>query len=130
MTRRCFTPEDFDNMLSHALRGYAPEPLNREIQEIVWTIRRHFSILPSAPSPKGLSTELLVPLLFDSRIKSLMYYLVLRVCPRLCIQPIIGVSEMHKVEALVYSSWRGTYDIILVDNDEGLGYWEFIARDA
>jgi hypothetical protein len=38
------------------------------------------------------------------------------------------MDKFHWVELFSYSSNRGTYEIILADRDNSLGYWDFVEQ--
>ena len=129
MTRYSFSPDEFDVALGYASRVLAaadPSQTN-ESQICVRTIREHYAYT-STSVPAGLSVKLSLPLPPLHGLRQLLLFLATHASRVLLLEPLLATDEFHRVELFSYSYSRGTYEIILADRDNSLGYWDFVER--
>jgi hypothetical protein len=59
-------------------------------------------------------------------LRQLLFFVAAHVSSILLLNPYRTVDKFHRCELLSYSPSRGTYDIIIADRDNSLGYWDFV----
>jgi hypothetical protein len=129
MTCYSFSLEDFDSAIGYAchILASADPSQTEESQCCVQKICEHYAYTLSAV-PAGLSVKLALLLPPNHRLCQLLFFITVHALHILLLSLVLAMDEFHCSELLSYSPSHGTYNVILANQDNSLGYWDFVER--